>query len=324
MSEEERQALRDSDPAAFDAEADGDEDKAIDADGTADADNGDGGDKNADVEGNVEGDDDKKKDDDKGDAAPPMVPKSQLTGVVKERNEFKELSKRQAAELEELRKRMGDHKAPRDFDAEFSGIQDKYDKALQDYDAGEISIDELRAAEKDKNSGLRKLNQDEARFISQQESLKTAHETQTANANRTWAEDVSAWSDKNPGFLAEEGNKEVFQRALKAVVAYRGADITNEQLLAEAAEMAFRDTGYAPPAGSEAPKGEAQQRIAARRDQNGKAAAAAAATPPANRAGTGTRARGAEPDLAGMKPGKFSQQFTRAQQEEILGGPGAL
>jgi len=328
MSEEDRKALIDSDPAAFDVETKEkkDEDKVAQPAADPDADP-EGKEPTADgVEGgDTAGGDDKQDDPDKtaaeandkegkGERVDQQVPRSQLNGVVRERNEYKELSRRQAAELEQLRQRMGEHKAPRDFEGEFN-------KILADYDAGQID-------DREKDVALRKLNQEEARFISQQESLKSQHETKTEDANLTWKADMTAFADRNPGFLSNDENVETFQRALAAVVAYRGGNISNDQLISEAAEMAFRDTGYTPPTsanGAGKQNAAAQKRIEDRRRENAQATAAAADTPPRNAGGTGTRAAAAPAaDLSTMKAGNFSKQFTRAQQEEMLGGSGSL
>ena len=245
-----------------------------------------------------------------------MVPKSRLDKVIEQRNTAEALARDQARELAALRDRIAGAKPPKDFNAEF-------EKILADSNKGLIDDDE-------RERQLRALNREEAAWIADQRSLESQRVSKEQAVQRSWAETVNQWSGENPGFLANKENAEVFQRALDSVVAFHGTDITNEFLLEEASKLAFAKTNYQPPVKEGAAAGATGADVAAgataaaagnaRRAQNAARAATAAGAPPPITGGTGNRlAAERTPDLANVKPGNFSKQFSKAEQEKLLG-----
>lgn len=254
-----------------------------------------------------------------------MVPKARLDKVIEQRNTAEALARDQARELAALRDRIAGAKPPKDFNADF-------EKILADSNKGLIDDDE-------RDRQLRALNREEAAWIADQRTLESQRISAEQAVQRSWTETVNDWSKENPGFFANSDktvnkeNAEVFQRALDSVVAFHGTDITNEFLLAEASKMAFAKTGYVPPVkegavgatGADADAGGATgatgaKAAEARRAQNATRAAIAAGQPPQMAGGTGNRlAAEKTPDVSKMKPGTFSKQFSKAEQEKMLG-----
>lgn len=261
-----------------------------------------------------------------GATAATMVPKSRFDKVIEQRNTAEALARDQTRELNALRERIAGAKPPKDFDAEFNKILDDSNKGLIDDD------------ERDRQ--LRSLNRDEAKWIADQSALESQRVSKEAAVQRSWAETVNGWAAENPGFFVNKDNTtnkenaEIFQKALDSIVAFHGTDITNEFLLDEASKLAFAKTGYVPPVTQdEAAAGTTGAAAAvgatggtgpkpgdARRAQNTTRAAIAAGQPPPITGGTGNRlAAERSPDLDKVKPGQFSKQFSKAEQEKLLG-----
>ena len=335
MSDADKQALRESDPAAFDDDATDDADAAADADGAAaGADAGEAtgeaagkgtqeaGDAGA-ADGEAAGDAGAGDAASQGEAAPPTgsgkappatVPKDRLDEVIDQRNQAERLSAQQAVELEQLRARLAALETPKDYEAEYLAIEKRYEDGDLD--------DAQKAAE------IRKVWREEQADISRRTALAAQQETLEATLQRTWEQEVAAFTQRNPGFLEAPGNADVFQRALNATAAFYGNTISQAELLNKAAKQAFEFTGYQPPnaAGVTLPAGDAPAgaAAAARRAQNAARATDAGGTPPQIAGGVGERGgpnRGV--DLDNLKPGTFSKKLSVEEQEKLL-GPGAV
>lgn len=317
MSAEDLATLKASDPDAF---ADDDAAPTDPEAGDAVAPAKDAADKAGEEDGGAaaaEGGEGASADDGGTGKTPQPIPQARLNEVVAQRNQAEALARQQAAELEELRARLAASTAPeppKDFDDEFDAVMTRYE-------AGEID-----EAEKDRE--LRKIAKEEKAYDLEVAShnarvaaLETQRNTSEAVMARSWNEEVAAWSAQNPGFMAGEGNAETFQRAINAVIAFRGDAIANSELLAEASRMAFAETGYTPP---EAAAEAGASAGTARRTQNAQRAAAASMTPPAINGGVGGRG-GPERnlDVANLKPGTFSK-LSKAEQARLLGDESAV
>jgi hypothetical protein len=319
MSDADKQALRESDPAAFDDETqppagDAPNEAAGDAtnagaDGSEAADgSGDGTDAGQGDEAQDAGDPAAKAG--TGKAPPAVVPKDRLDEVIDQRNQAERLSTQQAVELEQLRARLAELEAPKDYEAEYLAIEAKYD-------AGDM--DEAQRA-----AAIRQVAREEQQFIARRAALQTQHEVLESAVQKSWDEEVAAFAARNKGFLDVDTNVEVFQRALNATAAFYGNTISQAELLNKAAKQAFEFTGYQPPGGAPEPAAGAADKAAARRAQNAARATDAASTPPQITGGVGERggpARGV--DLEHLKPGTFSQKLSKEEQEKLL-GPGAV
>lgn len=294
LSDEERAAMIESDPSAFDK----DELEEGDETGKAGDDLGEGASAGA----------PKVEDDDAAKAATDSAPpRERFNEVIDQRNAAEAVVLTQAAELAALRERVATMQAqpPKDFEAE-------YVQAKTDYDEGKLDEDEYEKAR-------RTIQREEFGHISKVASLQDRQETLEVAAAHDWDAQVAAFRTDNPGFLEGDGNADVFNRALQSVAAFHGVEISNEQLLAEAGEMAFKRTGYLPPvkAGTAAPS---QRPGDARRSQNAQRSADASATPPLITGGVGERGGPARNlDLGHVKPGNFSKNLSKTEQEALLG-----
>lgn len=193
--------------------------------------------------------------------------------------------------------------APKDFDAEFKAIQKQYDD-------GDLTLDERLAAE-------RALSREEAQYS----ALVTVHQANNANALKSaedaWTEQVGAWSAANAEFLSNPIRKDAVGRLMDQL----GSDpsLSNEQLLEKVEKAAFEAFNWKAepaPAASDGSK----DAHADRRAANAAAAAAASAVPGNLTGGVGGRG-GPETavDLDNIKPGSFSKNLTKEQQEKLLG-----
>jgi hypothetical protein len=329
MSAEDLQALRAADPAAFDEEADAssgtDSDDAA-ADG-ADDDRADAGDAAADGAADDGAGADQDATADAADAAdtaaptakdgrPDKVPVARLNEVIGQRNAAEELARQQAAELAELRARLASAAPPKDFDAEYAALLARYES--NDIDSIEYEREKL------------KLLREETQHVAKVNALQAQQEGLESAVNRSWDDEARLFTSQHPEFFASAENHELFQRAVNAMALLHG-DISNAALLAKAGESAFPMAGYTPPTASSGGGADAnaaatqgQDAAAARRAQNAQRAADASAAPPAIAGGTGNRGgpeRGV--DLTTIKPGTFSKNLSRAEQEKLL-GDGAL
>lgn len=199
--------------------------------------------------------------------------------------------------------------APKDFDAEFKAIQDKYD-------AGDLTLDERLAEE-------RALGREEAQYT----ALVTVHQANNANAltaaENDWTQQVGAWSTANAEFLSNPIRKDAVGRLMDQL----GADATlsNEALLEKVQQAAFEAFNWKVEPVTPADKvGDGKDPHAQRRADNAAATAAASAVPGQLNGGVGGRG-GPEKvvDLDNVKPGSFSKSLTKEQQEKLL-GEGAL
>lgn len=329
MSDADKQALRESDPSAFDDEAgtgtqatagaaagDVDADGAASGAAAAPGEQADppAGEQPAATAGAAANAGEGGAEADRGKAPPALVPKDRLDEVIDQRNQAERLSTQQAIELEQLRARLASLEAPKDYEAAYEALQKRFDD-------GEIEQDE-------KDRETRKLWREEQADISRRTTLATQQETLEAAVQRSWEDEVAAFTKRNPGFLETTGNAEVFQRALNSTAAFYGNTISQAELLNKAAKQAFEFTGYQPPnalpaadPAGDPPAGDAG---AARRAQNAARATDAGGTPPQIAGGVGERggpSRGV--DLDNLKPGTFSKKLSVEEQDNLLGGPGA-
>jgi hypothetical protein len=329
MSDADKQALRESDPAAFDDDAPAptnEGDAAAAADAAADPAAASAGDPAADADAGAAAA--PAADDASADAAaaaadagagtgkapPAVVPKDRLDEVIDQRNQAERLSTQQAVELEQLRARLAALEAPKDYEAEYLAIEKKYDD-------GELDDAQKAAA-------IRQVSREEQAFIARRSAMQTQQDTLESTLQRTWEQEVAAFTQRNPGFLEAPGNADVFQRALNATAAFYGNTISQAELLNKAAKQAFEFTGYKSPNAQTAadlagdpPAGDAG---AERRAQNAARATDAGGTPPQIAGGVGERGgpnRGV--DLDNLKPGTFSKKLSVEEQEKLL-GPGAV
>lgn len=198
--------------------------------------------------------------------------------------------------------------APKDFDAEFKSIQEKYD-------AGDLSLDERLEAE-------RKLGREEAQYT----ALVTVHQANNANALKSaedaWTEQVTAWSTTNADFLSNPIRKDAVGRLIDQLGA--DASLSNEALLEKVEKAAFEAFNWKTEPVTPADKVDGKDPHASRRAANAAAAASASAVPGQLNGGVGGRG-GPEKvvDLDNVKPGSFSKNLTKEQQEKLL-GEGAL
>lgn len=326
MSEADKQALRESDPSAFDEDA---PEGAAGSDAGAAAGGDHAGDDKAPSQGDAKPVDDAPAGDqpagedagaatapdaaaggDAGKAPPAMVPRGRLDEVIDQRNQAEQLSMQQALELEQLRAKLAALEAPKDYEAQYEAIAKRYAD-------GDIE-------EEERDRETRKLWREEQADITRRTTLATQQETLEAAMQRSWDDEVAAFNQRNPGFLQTGDNADVFQRALNSTAAFYGNTISQTELLNKAAKQAFEFTGYKPPAGADsaAPGADAG---ASRRAQNAARASDAAAGAPPIAGGVGERggpSRGV--DLDNLKPGTFSKKLSVEEQEKLLGGPGAV
>lgn len=318
MSADELEALRKSDPAAFDEEGQSAEPvgDAVEGDDEGDAGKeGDGpaitDDKDTDGAGDADGSDEADgtpKAEDAGatskgkeGAAPDMIPKPRFDEV---NNRLKDLEKWRSTVT------AAAPPAGRDFDSESTMLEKKYDD-------GEIDITEFMREQ-------RKLAVEQAKH----EALVTVHQSQVASAMQAaqanWDTQINAWKAQHADFLANP----LRAGAVSQLIDTLGADpnVSDADLIRMVEEAAFEAFNWKPEgAAAVEPAANAQVKDlhAGRRAANAAASAAASSTPPNLAAGgTGTGNRGGPqgaPDVSTMKPGTFSKTLSKADQEKLLG-----
>jgi hypothetical protein len=255
-------------------------------------------------------------------AGDPRVPKARLDEVIAQRDAAREETAAARAELERVRAEQAAAAAkagaPRDFDAEAAAIEAKYD-------AGDIDLHEYNRAQ-------RALAADQSAAAAAAAVASERTRTLEEKVATGWDAEYNAFAAAHADFVGTPKNLEVLQQAITAVEAkYKmlGDPLDDSTLMEEASAIAFRKVGYTPPAppadpgtpqrGGQ-PTTPRQQRQAAALAAAGRAANG---TPPAN-VGRGERSTSGKPDLAAVKPGEFSKNYSRTEQEQLLGGPNAL
>lgn len=298
MSEDERQALVDSDPAAFDQDVDNDASNA-EPDATRTA----ADDTEPEVEraGETKGPDAE----DDSDGGKPVDTRA-FNGVLAELRSTRQ-------ELKELRERMSAQPEPepepeRDFEEERQALRGKYD-------TGELDDEEYEAQRE-----ALLLEQAETRALArlkaqaQAEAERTA-QAQAATVAEDWTSKINAWVEANQDFCSNAVRLNAVQGLIQSI----GADpnLSNEDLLKRVEKEAFEAFNWSS-------KG-ADKPHAARNANDAAAAARASAAPPSLSGGMGVGNRGGGEsgiDVAALKPGQFSK-LPKAEQERLL-GEGAL
>lgn len=321
MSADELEALRKSDPAAFDEEGQAAEPvgDAVEGDDEGDAGKeGDGpaitGDNDTDGAGDsedpAEADGTQKAEDagatskGKEGAAPDMIPKPRFDEV---NNRLKDLEKWRTTLT------AAAPPAAREFDSESAALEKRYDD-------GEIDITEFMREQ-------RKLAVEQAKH----EALVTVHQAQVASAMQaaqaSWDTQINVWKGQHADFLANP----LRAGAVSQLIDTLGADpnISDADLIRMVEEAAFEAFNWKPagntaePATTEDVQPQGKDLHAGRRAASAAASAAASSAPPnlaAGGVGTGNRGgpQGA-PDVSTMKPGTFSKTLSKADQEKLLG-----
>lgn len=306
-SQEEIDALRASDPSAFDEDEGGEAAAAA-----AKAAKAAGDDPPADPPA-AKADDGEKpvKDakadppattDDAGDEGKPrLVPEARLGEVVSERNELR--NKLEAYEAAERAREEAVRAAlsSRDYAKEIADLDQKWDDGdfegeFKDFQAARETV---------------VADRERARILAENDQ----RETQAAadKAERDWAEAKTKFFGEAENLALVQGKVRVaaFSAAIEEAAA-AGFD-SYEDLLAKAAKL-VTPIAAAP-----------VDPHADRKAKDAHAKTLAGSTPPPISGGVGNRAAaGANADLESLPAGKFSSTFTKDQQEEMLGGPGAL
>lgn len=292
LSADELEALKASDPTAFDE----DEDEGEAADDTPDPEllKAVAGDEAPAVAAAA----------DDGDADGGTVDKRAFNGLLAELRQTREELKA-VKQAQEASAAAAPAAHARDFEAELRDLRNRYEND------GEMSDEEYDAA---RASLLRDQVKLEVRQEFQQEATKQGQ----AQAQAAWQEKISAWEARHADFL---GNT-IRRNTVSSLFETLGADasLSDEELIARVEKEAFEAFNYQPKADAAPP---VANQHAQRNAADAAAAAAASAAPPPPSAGTGNRG-GPDSgiDLNAIKQGDFSK-LPKAEQEKLL-GEGAL
>ena len=295
ITEEQREELRKSDPAAFsDADADTSTDTA--AAEQAEAERLAAEQAEADRVAAEKAEAEKQ-------AA--MIPKGRLNEVLRERDAERERADALAAEIAALKA------GPKiDYDAEIVALQKKYEED------DDLTLDDFMAQRDKLLVGKAK---DDARAELAQEQAQAAAQ----RAEQAWAEAANAFVAAHPEYAEGEAKTDL-EAALHGVFA-KFPTASDADKLERAHKIVLAMNGKAEPAAAPAAAAEAPKGPNAARDAaDARAATAASAAPPVISGGVGGRGSATPTiDFERMKPGDWSK-LSRAERVAALGGEEAL
>ena len=288
MTDDQREELRKSDPAAFDEEAgDTGTDDTAEAERLA-AEQAEADRVAAEEAAKPKGDDHK----------PTMIPKARLNEVLQERDAERERAEALAAELAALKQGPAIN-----YDDEIKALDaawndDNFDGSHDEYLA---KRDGLIAGRAEQNAIAR---------YEQQQADKAAQQ-----AAQAWAAAANAFVDEHPEYQ-NPAEKADLEAALHGVFA-KFPDASDAEKLERAHKIVLALNGKTEP---EAPKNP----NAGRNKSDAQAASIASSQPPTIKGGQGNRSTvGDEIDFANLKPGQWSK-LTPEQKAAALGGADAL
>lgn len=237
-----------------------------------------------------------------------MVPQPRVDELAAERNREREgrlAAERRIAELEAAQTAAN----TKDFDAEIAALDQKYDD-------GDIAFADFQKA----RDGL----------VADKVRAEVLADVAEKDAKKKQQDIDNQYADASTRFFAAEDNKALVGTRLRDVafadavqqVFEAGTAKTYDEVFAQAADIVRRDFPAA--AKADEKQEEKPNPQAPRNAADAAAASRASNTPPSINGGVGNRAGvTAVVDLKQIKQGSFSKQFTKEQQEQML-GEGAL
>lgn len=259
----------------------------------------------------------------------PMIPKSRFDEVLlrakQAEDQLKELNKSRAPAAPETTRDFG-----QEADALRKTLEDGAAALVKQYDDADIDLAEFNRQNTklivDYQTAMQKLSVDQASHAALSSVHASAVKQEQDQSAAAWETRVTAWKEEHKAFLSNPLRHQMVSDLLERL----GADqnLSDEDLLKQVAEAAYEAFNMTPPgAAAAAPAAGAgattTDQHKERNASDARAAAAASATPPAVTAGVGGRGGPDQDiDLSKLKPGDFSK-LPRDQQERLL-GEGAL
>lgn len=242
---------------------------------------------------------------DDGDADGGTVDKRAFNGLLAELRQTREELKA-VKQAQEASAAAAPAAKARDFEAELRDLRNRYENE------GELSDEEYDAARAS-------LLRDQVKLEVQQEFQQEAAKHGQAQAQAAWQERIAAWEGQHADFLANTIRRNTVSNLFESLGA--DASLSDDELIKRVEKEAFEAFNYQPKTAAAAPA--AGNPHAQRNATDAAAASAASAAPPPPSAGTGNRG-GPDSgiDLTAIKQGDFSK-LPKAEQEKLL-GEGAL
>lgn len=259
----------------------------------------------------------------------PMIPKSRFDEVLlrakQAEDQLKELNKSRAPAAPEAARDFG-----QEADALRKTLEDGNAALAKQYEDADIDLAEFNRQNTklivDYQTAMQKLAVEQASHAALSSVHASAVKQEQDQSAAAWETRVTAWKEEHKAFLSNPLRHQMVSDLLERL----GADqnLSDEDLLKQVAEAAYEAFNMTPPgAAAAAPAAGAgattTDQHKERNASDARAAAAASATPPAVTAGVGGRGGPDQGiDLSNLKPGQFSK-LPRDQQERLL-GEGAL
>ncbi|GEM_PF-6008028 len=129
--------------------------------------------------------------------------------------------------------------APKDFDAEFKSLAEKYDN-------GDLDTFEYQQQ-------LRELNREESRYVARHEAWESAQSEQAAEAQSNFEAEAKQWESKNQHFMANPIRAQAMQNAIALIDQQTNGTLTPAALIRRAEETAFEALNYQQPGAGQSP-----------------------------------------------------------------------